>query len=109
MRFPVQVNPSSIKVMAPRKFEDQQQIADQLLNGCVIILDFKYIDNNLKQRMISFMEGTLFGIDGKLVVLREDLVLLVPHGALDEVAQEPVKQPQLRQVVGMKTNQDTLF
>jgi FtsZ-interacting cell division protein YlmF len=84
MRFPVQVNPGAVKVIAPRYFEDEQYIADQVLAGCVVIVDFKYLDLNIKQRIISFLERTLFGIDGKMIILREDLVLLLPQNALAE-------------------------
>jgi FtsZ-interacting cell division protein YlmF len=84
MRFPVQVKPGAVRVLTPRAFEEEQVIADQLMAGNVIIVDFKYLDLNIKQRMISFLEGTLFGIDGRMVVLREDVVVLLPHDALFE-------------------------
>jgi FtsZ-interacting cell division protein YlmF len=84
MRFPIQVNQGAVKIITPRYFEDEQYIADQILAGCVVIVDFKYLDLNIKQRIISFLEGTLFGIDGKMIILREDLVLLLPQNALAE-------------------------
>ena len=89
MRFPSQVNPQSIKMIAPRYFEDEQKIADELLAGRVVILDFKYLDPAIKQRVVAFLEGTLFGIDGKMVILREDVMMLLPQGALAEEENQP--------------------
>ena len=90
MRFPLQVNPGAIKIITPRYFEDEQKIADELLLGRVVVIDFKYLDPAIKQRVVSFLEGTLFGIDGKMVVVREDVMLLLPHGALAEEEKTPV-------------------
>jgi cell division inhibitor SepF len=84
MRFPIQVNQGAVKIITPRYFEDEQKIADELLAGRVVIIDFKHLDPAIKQRVVAFLEGTLFGIDGKMVVLREDVMLLLPHGALAE-------------------------
>jgi hypothetical protein len=50
----------------------------------VVLVDFKYLDESIKQRMIAFLEGALFGIDGRKVVLRDDLIALLPEGALAE-------------------------
>ncbi len=93
MNLPKQVNPDSVIINMPRYFEDAQSIADNLLQGRVVIVDFKYLDANIKQRMVSFLEGTLFGIDGKLVVLREDIAVLLPEGALAEKKEQPALTP----------------
>jgi cell division inhibitor SepF len=93
MTLPAQVNPGSVIVFSPRYFEEEQQIADQLLQGRVVIVDFKYLDDAIKQRMTAFLEGALFGIDGQKVPLREDLVALLPKGALYQ--EKKVYQPEL--------------
>ena len=84
MNLPAQVKPGSIVLCTPRYFEEEQYIADQLLQGRVVIVDFKYLDEAIKQRMVAFLEGALFGIDGKKVSLRENLIALLPEGALWE-------------------------
>ncbi len=88
MVLPKQVNPESIIIVSPRCFEDEKYIADQLLQGRVVVVDFKYLDTSIKQRVVAFLEGMLFGIDGKLVVMRDDLILLLPEGALHEERKE---------------------
>lgn len=93
MSLPKQVNPDSIVINLPKSFEDAQSIADNLLQGKVVIVDFKYLDANIKQRLVSFLEGTLFGIDGRLVVLREDIAVLLPEGALAEKREQPDLAP----------------
>lgn len=98
MRFPIQVNQGAVKIITPRYFEDEQKIADELLAGRVVIIDFKYLDPAIKQRVLAFLEGTLFGIDGKMVVLREDVMLLLPHGALAE-EEKPIDLNSIRPAV----------
>lgn len=93
MTLPIQVNPGSIIICTPRYFEEEQFIADQLLQGRVVVVDFKYLDEAIKQRMIAFLEGALFGIDGQKVILRENLVLLMPQGAL--YAEDKTFQPTI--------------
>jgi cell division inhibitor SepF len=101
MGIPQQVNPQSVIIITPRYFEEEQYIADQLLQGRVVLIDFKYMDDAIKQRMISFLEGALFGIDGKKVVLRENLFILLPRGALFEDNVENKLKPYERQVLSM--------
>lgn len=93
MTLPAQVNPGSVIVFAPRYFEEEQHIADQLLQGRVVIVDFKYLDESIKQRMTAFLEGALFGIDGQKVVLRDDLLALLPKGSLYQ--EKKSYQPEL--------------
>lgn len=84
MKFPLRVGKGSVKLITIRSFEEEHLVADLVIAGCVVLVDFKYIDAHVKQRILSFLEGTLFGIDGKMLNLREDLVVLLPNGALDE-------------------------
>lgn len=84
MKFPARVSKGAVKVITIRAFEEEQNIADEVISGCVVLADFKFIDTNIKQRILSFLEGTMFGIDGKMLTLRDDLVLLLPNGALAE-------------------------
>ncbi|MDR1997738.1 MAG: cell division protein SepF [Candidatus Margulisbacteria bacterium] len=84
MKFPVKAGKGSVKVVTIRSFEEEHIVADEVISGSVVLVDFKYIDSNIKQRILAFLEGTIFGIDGRMVVLRDDLVLLLPNGVLDE-------------------------
>ncbi|MDR2431327.1 MAG: cell division protein SepF [Candidatus Margulisbacteria bacterium] len=84
MKFPVKVGRGAVKIITIRSFEEEHLVADKVISGSIVLVDFKYIDSNIKQRILAFLEGTIFGIDGKMLVLRDDLVLLLPNGALDE-------------------------
>ena len=96
MKFPAKVGKGTVKIITIRSFEEEQTIADEVISGCVVLADFKYIDTNIKQRILSFLEGTMFGIDGKMLILREDLVLLLPNGALAEPEKNPLEILQQR-------------
>ena len=100
MKFPMRVGKGSVKLITIRSFEEEHLVADQVIAGCVVLVDFKYIDAQVKQRILSFLEGTLFGIDGKMVTLRDDLVVLLPNGALDDPIDQRNPMELIRQAQG---------
>jgi FtsZ-interacting cell division protein YlmF len=71
-----------VKMFTVQSFEDGWGIAEQVINGFTVLVDFKHTDQSVKQRLLSFFDGTMFGLDGQLLALRDDLILLLPLGAL---------------------------
>jgi len=100
MKFPMRVGKGSVKLITIRSFEEEHLVADQVIAGCVVLVDFKYITPQIKQRILSFLEGTLFGIDGKMVTLRDDLVMLLPNGALDDPIDQQNPMELIKQARG---------
>ena len=82
MKFTDKVAKGSVKVFAVRSPREEQELSEQAKQGKVLLVDFRHADLNTRQLMLSFLEGTMFGLNGKMVVLREDLVLLTPADAL---------------------------
>ena len=84
MKFADKIAKGAIKIFTVRSSQEGQELSEQAKQGRVLLVDFKNADLNTRQLMLSFLEGTMFGLNGQMVVLREDLVLLVPHDALAE-------------------------
>ncbi|MFC1517187.1 cell division protein SepF [Candidatus Margulisiibacteriota bacterium] len=64
----------------PERIEHEQVLADHLLEGRVVIVDFQKTDTETAQRITSFLEGALYGVNGEMVQLRDDLLLIAPEG-----------------------------
>jgi len=71
-----------VVTLQPEKIEHEQLVVDHLLAGRVVIVDFRKTDAETARRIISFLEGALYGVSGEMLRLREDLILLVPGGML---------------------------
>jgi FtsZ-interacting cell division protein YlmF len=84
MKVPARAAKKSVKMYTLRVHEEEQTVADQVVAGYVVLADLKNIDAAIKQRIMAFLDGTMCGLDGKMVILREDLILLLPNGVLDE-------------------------
>ncbi|MDR1114366.1 MAG: cell division protein SepF [Candidatus Margulisbacteria bacterium] len=84
MKAPARAARKSVKIHTLRSHEDEQFVADQVIAGYIVLVDFKYIDEAIKQRVKAFLDGTMCGLDGKMIALRDDLLLLLPNGVLEE-------------------------
>lgn len=71
-----------VVTIQPERIEHEQVLADHLLSGRVVLVDLKNTDTETAQRIVSFLEGALYGVSGEMVKLREDLLLLAPEGML---------------------------
>ena len=87
MKFADKIAKGAVKIFTVRSAHDEQELSEQAKQGKVLLVDFKNAEITTRQLMLSFLEGTMFGLNGQMIVLREDLVLLVPPGALaDDVS-----------------------
>jgi cell division inhibitor SepF len=80
-------NPS-IVVLIPERIEHEQQVVDHLMDGRMIIVDFQKTDLETMQRILSFLEGATYGVNGDIVKLRENLILLTPEGMLEKQGEQ---------------------
>ena len=55
---------SKIALYEPRLYADVKQIADQLLNDRAVIVNFSQMDAKVASRIVDFLNGTVFAING---------------------------------------------
>ena len=60
-------SPSEIKVEEPRIYEDSLNIATQLRENKPVIVNLKYLDSNSSKRLIDFICGTAYAINGHMM------------------------------------------
>lgn len=69
---------SQISLYEPRLYADVKQIASQLLDGHAVIVNFTQMDNNVAARLVDFLNGTVFAIDGEMKRIGKEIFLCTP-------------------------------
>ena len=67
-----------VSVIRPRSYEEVQQIADHLKERQPVILSLEGVDKALSRRIIDFMSGTTYALDGKIHRIGEEIFLFAP-------------------------------
>lgn len=78
MRQPVKRSSMEVCVIKPTTVEDAREIAETLLSGRTVILNFEGLDLDVAQRIIDFTSGATFSIDGNLQKISNYIFLVTP-------------------------------
>ncbi|WP_134643793.1 cell division protein SepF [Weissella cibaria] len=70
---------SKIALYEPRTYADAQTIATQLLAGEAVIVNLGSIDENTGKRVLDYLGGTAFAVDGIIERVGERIFLATPH------------------------------
>ena len=71
---------TEVSVYSPRAFGDVTEIADALRNRQVVIVNLQGADRALLQRVVDFVSGVAYTLDGKIQKLADAMYLVVPPG-----------------------------
>ncbi len=75
-----------LKVVRPDKFETVTQIADHLLNHRTVVLNLEATNKETARRMIDFLSGVAYSIDGQLKKVANNTFVITPDNV--DVSQE---------------------
>lgn len=67
-------------LVEPRAFSEAQQIADYLKNKNQVVVNFKRVTSDVSKRILDFLNGIIYAIDGKMEKLGPGIVLCAPKG-----------------------------
>lgn len=67
-----------IVIYEPRAYEDSLSISAKLRQGSPVIINLKYLDSTEGMRLIDFVCGTAFAIDGHMTKIADTIFLLAP-------------------------------
>ncbi|MDQ6932393.1 MAG: cell division protein SepF [Candidatus Eremiobacteraeota bacterium] len=73
---------TEVSVYSPRSFAEVTEIADALRNRQVVIVNLLNADRSLLQRVVDFVSGVAYTLDGKIQKLAEAMYLVVPAGVV---------------------------
>ena len=66
-------------VIKPSSFDDVREITDTILSGRTVILNMEGIDMGLAQRIIDFMSGACYAVEGNLQKVANFIFVLTPR------------------------------
>ncbi len=68
-----------LKVVKPEHFESVPQIADHLLNKRTVVLNLENADKDTARRLIDFLSGVAYSIDGSLKKIASNAYVITPN------------------------------
>lgn len=67
-----------VVVCEPERFEEVQALSDHLKNRKQVILNFENTPADISQRIIDFISGTVYALDGQSQQLGRNIFLFAP-------------------------------
>ena len=65
-------------LVEPRAYSESQEIADHLKARNSVVVNFKRVTSDQAKRIIDFLSGTLYAIDGDLQKIGDGIYLCTP-------------------------------
>jgi len=77
---PIQKTHSGLEVciMQPHSFEDSDKVCDALLSGHAVVINLEGFDTTQAQRIIDFVSGAIFAIEGKFYPISRYIFICSP-------------------------------
>ena len=67
-------------LVEPRAFSEAQQIADYLKANNQVVVNFKRVTSDVSKRILDFLNGITYAIEGKMEKLGPGIILCAPRG-----------------------------
>ena len=94
-----------VMVTAPTTYEAVEEIANHLKSGRAVIACLDEIDRDLAKRIVDFMSGTTFALDGTVRRIADGVFLFTPAHILVEVDPSiDVREKKMSWVTGSVTH-----
>lgn len=90
-------NNLELKVIRPERYDSVRQIADHLLNRRTVVLNLEATTKEDARRMIEFLTGVIYSINGDLRRVANNTFVLTPNN-VDISAENPLNQQLNRDV-----------
>lgn len=69
-----------IRVVRPKRVDEAEQIANYLLNGCLVFLNLESTDKTTSRRLIDYLQGAVYVLQGELQPVSSTAFVLSPSG-----------------------------
>ena len=103
-----------LKVVRPTTFANVTEIADYLLHHCTVVLNLEATNNEEAKRLLDFLAGVAYSIDGQLKNIAVNTYIITPCNV--DVADTQVRAAEAEQDFDNQTatananlTSDTLF
>ena len=94
-------NSSKMILFEPRAYSESQQIADYLKKRNAVVVNLKRVTPDQAKRIVDFLSGTLYAINGGLQKLGTGIFLCTPNnvdveGSITDEAKEKVLKKEYK-------------
>ncbi len=72
-----------LKVLRPESYEEVSVAADNLIAGCTVVLNMEVLDKPTMYRMLDFLNGVAYCLDGEIKRVAPTTFIITPHGDVD--------------------------
>ena len=72
-----------LKILHPETYEDVSIAADNLIAGCTVVLNMEALDRPTMLRMLDFLNGVAYCLDGEIKRIAPTTFIITPHGDID--------------------------
>jgi len=73
---------TTIIYIEPKIYDEAMQITDHLRQGNPVVINLKHLDPPDDERLINFVSGAAFGIDGHMLQVGENIYLFTPSNII---------------------------
>ncbi len=70
--------PYQMIVVEPETFDECKNIADNLRKRCPVVINFEKADDDIAKRIVDFVSGVTYALDGSMQKVGRDIFLCVP-------------------------------
>lgn len=70
---------AKVHLFEPRVFSETQDIADELKNERATLVNLSKVDSGPKKRIVDFLSGTVYALDGDIQKVGGDIFLCTPN------------------------------
>lgn len=74
----IQQSTSKVVLYEPKSYDEVQEIADNLLNNRAVVINLQRVDHVQAKRIVDFLSGTVYSIDGDIQKLGLETFLCTP-------------------------------
>ena len=101
-----------LKVVRPTTFANVTEIADYLLHNCTVVLNLEATNNDEAKRLLDFLAGVAYSIDGQLKNIAVNTYIITPCNV--DISDTQVRAAEAQQAFENQTasanlTSDTLF
>lgn len=81
---------TKVCLFEPRVFSETQDIADELKNERATLVNLSKVDQGPKKRIVDFLSGTVYALDGDIQKVGADIFLCTPNsvGVEGEISED---------------------
>ena len=99
---PKSATKTALKIFQPRSHTEAPQIAECMKNGCIVLLNISNLQKDKAHRLVDFLAGVTFVLDGQMIKSDKHIILLAPAGVdvtgiVPEAAPAPAPAPVARE------------